>query len=332
VTVRAVLRTMSRVHKQSVSKSEEGRRLDTVTTVLFPELTRSQAQRLIREGLITVGGKGAKCSHKVSAGDEVTFVEPDPAPSFLKPEEMGLDIVYEDTHLVVVNKPPGLVVHPGAGVKSGTLVNALLAHCGDLSGIGGVLRPGIVHRLDKGTSGLLVVAKTDQAHVGLARQIAERKAKRRYLAVVWGIVGDDRGEIEAPVARSSHHRKKMAVDWKRGKRAVTRFEVVERFVFASLLNLLLETGRTHQIRVHLSHRGHPVFGDPQYGGRTKALSRLGGTQRSAAARMLAAMERPALHAAELSFVHPVGGEQLSFEAPPPSDILELLGELRSESP
>ncbi len=322
---------MSRVQTKTVPRTEEGKRLDAVVTLLFRELTRSQAQRLVREGLVTLDGHAAKCSHKVKAGDTITLVEPEPAPSLMQPEEIPLDIVYEDRHLLVVNKAPGMVVHPGAGVRSGTLVNALLGHCKDLSGIGGVLRPGIVHRLDKGTSGLLVVAKTDQAHVGLAGQIASREARRSYLAVVWGVVREDGGEIKAPIARSSHHRKKMAVDERRGRKAVTRFEVLERFSFTSLVTALLETGRTHQIRVHFSYRGHPVFGDPQYGGRTRALSRLSGSQRSAASEMLRSIQRPALHAAALSFVHPVTGDQLSFEAKPPSDIIEVLRILRTES-
>ena len=205
----------------------------------------------------------------------------------------------------------------------------VLAHCKDLSGIGGVVRPGIVHRLDKGTSGLLVVAKTDQAHLSLAKQIAQRVVTRKYLVIVWGLPEENSGKIEAPIARHRKQRKKMAVDWQRGKKAVTRFSVLERFSLASYLSASLETGRTHQIRVHFSHVGHPVLGDPQYGGRTKALSRFGGEKRKEASRLLCLIDRPALHAATLGFKHPISGEPLSFEAPLPDDILELLAALRS---
>jgi len=322
---------MPDVQERSVPPEEAGKRLDAAIPALFPRLTRSQAQRLIREGRVTVGGRVVKGSHKVKAGDEIVLSLPEPAPSALKPEQIPLDVLFEDEHLIVVNKPAGMVVHPGAGVKSGTLVNALLAHCKDLSGIGGVVRPGIVHRLDKGTSGLLVAAKTDEAHLNLARQISSREAVRQYLAVVWGVVGDDRGRIEAPIGRSAHHRKKMAVDSRRGRQAATKYEVLERFRFATLVSATLETGRTHQIRVHFSHLGHPVFGDPQYGGRTKAASWLGGSDRKAASELLRMIDRPALHAAALRFAHPVTGRLLSFEARPPSDIMKLLDSLRKGS-
>ncbi len=305
--------------------------MDATVVSLFPGLSRSQAQRLIREGRVTAGGGELKSSHRVKAGEEIMLCLPEPGPSALMPETIPLDVLFEDEHLIVVNKPAGMVVHPGAGVQSGTLVNALLGHCTDLSGIGGVLRPGIVHRLDKGTSGLMVAAKTDQAHVNLARQIASREAVRRYLAVVWGIVRDDEGRIEAPIGRSVHDRKKMTVDARRGRQAATRFQVLERFRFATLVSASLETGRTHQIRVHFSHLGHPVFGDPQYGGRTKAASRLSGNDRKTAAELLRIVDRPALHAAALSFAHPATGRLLSFKAEPPSDIMRLLDALRRES-
>jgi 23S rRNA pseudouridine1911/1915/1917 synthase len=320
---------MCKTLKKTVSQDSEGERLDSVITDLFPRVTRSQAQRLIRKGDIRVDDRPVKCSYKVRVGEEVSLTMREPEPSVLTAEPIPLDIRFEDRYIVVVNKPPGLVVHPGAGVKHGTLVNALLAHCTDLSGIGGVLRPGIVHRLDKGTSGLLVVAKTDRAHVGLARQIAERKVKRRYCVVVWGEPGEDSGKIDAPIARDRRHRKKMAVDRQRGKRAVTHFSVVERFSFASYLSASLETGRTHQVRVHLSETGNPVFGDPQYGGRTKALGRLSGSRRKAASHFLRLIQRPALHAVELSFEHPVSGEAVSVEAHVPPDMVELLEALRS---
>jgi 23S rRNA pseudouridine1911/1915/1917 synthase len=319
---------MPKILKKNIPHTAEGKRLDVVVPALFPQVTRSQAQRLIREGNIKICGETAKSSHKVKAGEEVMLILMEPRASVHEPEPIPLDILFEDKYIVVVNKPPGLVVHPGAGVKSGTLVNALLAHCGDLSGIGGVLRPGIVHRLDKGTSGLLVAAKTDQAHVSLASQIAQREVSRKYFVIVWGLLEEDSGRIEAPIARHRKHRKRMAVDWQRGKKAITRFSVLERLSFASYVLASLETGRTHQIRVHFSHLGHPVFGDPQYGGRTKALSKLSGERRKAASHLLRLIERPALHAVKLTFKHPITGELLSFEAPLPVDILELLEALR----
>ncbi|UCF78932.1 MAG: RluA family pseudouridine synthase [Candidatus Eiseniibacteriota bacterium] len=320
---------MTSVIRKKVPRDRAGERLDATVPFLFPHVTRSQARRMIREELIRVQERPAKCSHRVRAGEEVTLVVRAPERSVLAPEPIPLDIRYEDRYIVVVNKPPGLVVHPGAGVKSGTLVNALLAHCRDLSGIGGVMRPGIVHRLDKGTSGLLAVAKTDQAHVGLAKQIADREVERKYLVIVWGLPGEDSGTIEAPISRDRRHRKKMAVDRQRGRNAVTHFSVLERFHFASYLSASLETGRTHQVRVHLSHVGHPVFGDPQYGGRTKALGKMSGSKRKAAACLLRLIQRPALHAVKLSFRHPVGGETVSVDAPLPPDMTELLGALRS---
>ena len=320
---------MHKVLTKNIPHASEGKRLDVVVSELFPQITRSQARRLIMEGNIRVGGRAAKCSHKVKPGEIVNVVLAEPKPGVHVPEPIPLDIAYEDRYIVVVNKPPGLVVHPGAGVRSGTLVNALLSHCGDLSGIGGVLRPGIVHRLDKGTSGLLVAAKTDQAHLSLARQIARREVARTYRAVVWGLLGEDRGRIEAPIARHRKRRKDMAVDWQRGRKAITHFSVLDRFVFATYASVCLETGRTHQIRVHFSHMGHPVFGDAQYGGRTKALSNLGGEKRNLAARLLHLIDRPALHAVALKFRHPVSGEPLSFEAPLPADMVKLLEALRS---
>lgn len=322
---------MTRILKKNAPHNAEGKRLDSIVSTLFAPLTRSQAQRLIREGNVRVGGKPVKCSHKVKVGEEILLLIREPETSALKPESIPLDIPFEDRYIVVVNKPPGLVVHPGAGVKSGTLVNALLAHCRDLSGIGGVMRPGIVHRLDKGTSGLLVVAKTDQAHISLAERIARREVERKYRCIVWGMIEENSGKIEAPISRDRKHRKKMAVDWRRGKKAITSFSVLERFSFASYVSASLETGRTHQVRVHFSELGHPVLGDPLYGGRTKALSKLGNSRRKAASHLLHLIQRPALHAAELTFEHPVSGERLSFQVPLPPDILEVLEALRSSS-
>ncbi|MFH0778858.1 MAG: RluA family pseudouridine synthase [Candidatus Eisenbacteria bacterium] len=319
---------MSEIFKETVPHCADGERIDHVIPSLVPRLTRSQAQRLVRQGSVTLNGKVVKCSHRVRRGDELAVCIPEPEKSHLEPEHIPLHVVFEDRDIVVVNKPAGLVVHPGAGVKSGTLVNALLAHCEGLSSVGGVVRPGIVHRLDKGTSGLLVVAKTDAAHVRLSAQIAQRKVTRKYCLVAWGQLDRDSGRIEAPISRHRTQRKRMAVDWRRGKEAVTVFTVLERFSFATYVQAALETGRTHQIRVHFSSGGHPVFGDAQYGGRTRALSRLAGTERNRALRLLKLIDRPALHAAVLGFEHPITGGTLSFEAPLPSDMLGLLEALR----
>jgi 23S rRNA pseudouridine1911/1915/1917 synthase len=252
---------------------------------------------------------------------------------------MALAIVYEDRDLIVVDKPKGLAVHPGPGHASGTLVNALIAHCGaSLSGIGGVRRPGIVHRIDKDTTGLLVVAKTDRAHQGLAEQFAahgtDGRLRRGYRAIVWGVPGRPRGTIEAHLARSAANRTRIAVvraESSSGRRAVTHYEVLERFgaparPVASLLRLVLETGRTHQVRVHLAHIGHPLLGDPSYGAGHKASARrLGAPARAA----LAALGRQALHATELAFVHPVSSRRLAFESPLPPDMAQLVAALRA---
>ena len=251
----------------------------------------------------------------------------DPTP---KPEAIPLEILFEDDHLIVIDKPAGLVVHPAAGHWSGTLVNALLAHCGDsLSGIGGVRRPGIVHRLDKDTSGVMVVAKTDRAHRKLARQFAdhgrEGDLERRYRAIVWGVPARPKGLIEAPIGRKRDHRQKMAVDWQGGKDAVTHFSVRESFACdgtpcAGLLDLRLETGRTHQIRVHMTHLGHPLIGDPLYGQGFKSKER---TLPEGAQKAIAALGRQALHAAQLGFAHPETGEICRFESALPEDMASL---------
>jgi 23S rRNA pseudouridine1911/1915/1917 synthase len=255
---------------------------------------------------------------------------PPPEPASPEAQHIPLNIVFEDEHLIVIDKPAGLVVHPAAGHRSGTLVNALIAHCGaSLSGIGGVMRPGIVHRLDKDTSGLLVVAKTDQAHRGLAEQFAEHgrdgRLERVYLALVWGVPERYRGTIEASLARSASNRQKIAVSRATtARRAVTRYEVKKDFGVASLVECRLETGRTHQIRVHLAHAGHPLLGDQTYGkGFASSASRLSEEARQA----LAALGRQALHAAVLGFEHPVTGEPMRFTSPPPADFARLLSAL-----
>jgi 23S rRNA pseudouridine1911/1915/1917 synthase len=292
--------------------------------------TRAQIQRLLRSGSILVDGRPVKPSYRTRGGEQVLVTIPDPEPARMVAQPIPLNIVYEDRYLLVVDKPPGMVVHPGSGVREGTLANALLAHCKDLSGIGGVVRPGIVHRLDKGTSGLMVVAKDDRTHLVLSEALKAREVRRIYRAVVWGIP-DDAATIETLIGRSFRDRKKMAVLKRTGRPAVTSFRVTERFGFASALEVRLETGRTHQIRVHLAHVGHPVFGDPTYGGRRRRFGSLSRSQMEEARGLLDLIDRQALHAAHLSFVHPGTGKRMDFKAPVPQDMEMLLSALRRRS-
>jgi 23S rRNA pseudouridine1911/1915/1917 synthase len=257
----------------------------------------------------------------------VVVTIPDPEPARMIAETIPLDILHEDRYLLVVDKPPGMVVHPGSGVRQGTLANALLAHCDDLSGIGGVVRPGIVHRLDKGTSGLIVVAKDDRTHLALSEALKAREVTRTYEAIVWGEPRET-GKIETLIGRSLRDRKKMAVLKRTGRTAITSFRVVERFAFAARLEVRLETGRTHQIRVHLAHVGHPVFGDPTYGGRRRKYGSLSSSTMEEARGLLELIGRQALHAARLSFVHPGTGKRMDFKAPVPQDMGRLISALR----
>jgi 23S rRNA pseudouridine1911/1915/1917 synthase len=314
-------------------------RLDRALAQAWPDLSRSRLQALIRDGRVVVNGTAATDpKQKVGAGAAIALDLPLTAPAEPRGEAIALSVVYEDDDLVVIDKPAGLVVHPAAGHDSGTLVNALIAHCGDsLSGIGGVKRPGIVHRLDKDTSGLLVVAKNDRAHQSLAAQFADHgrtgPLERAYLALVWGAPMRSHGSVEAPLGRSSHNREKMAVvPADRGRYAITRYAVEETLPagakepVACLIRCELETGRTHQIRVHMANLGHPLLGDGLYGAgfRTKA-NRLTQAQQEA----LRALNRQALHAAVLGFEHPATGESLRFEGPLPADMAALLEALRS---
>lgn len=285
-------------------------------------LSRERVKALLAEGFISVGGKTAtQPSLKLAGNTPFEINLPPAAPATAEPQDIPLEVVFEDDYLIVIDKPAGLVVHPAAGNLDGTLVNALLHHCqGQLSGIGGVARPGIVHRIDKDTSGLLVVAKTDQAHEGLARQFAAHSIVRSYRAVVSGIPRVSSGRIEGAIGRSSTNRKKMAlVEEGRGKHAVTHYTVLEPLKSASLVECRLETGRTHQVRVHMSSIGHPLLGDPAYGRTPSSLRPL-----------LDELEfrRQALHAAELGFVHPVTTETVQFFSPIPADMATLIGELR----
>ncbi len=294
-----------------------GWRLDRALASAVPALSRERLKTLIRSGAVEEEGRaGRDPALKVKGGERLRVAVPEARPAHNEPQDIPLSIVFEDEHLLVVDKPAGLVVHPAAGTLDGTLVNALLHHCaGRLSGIGGVARPGIVHRIDKDTSGLLVVAKTDVAHEGLARQFAAHSIDRRYLAIVTGLPKASEGTIDAPLARSATNRKKIAiVEGQRGKRAVTHWKRLEALRDSALVECRLETGRTHQVRVHMASIGHPLLGDPVYGraGKThgNVLKELG-------------FHRQALHAAELGFTHPVTKNRLSFSSPMPPDIQEL---------
>jgi 23S rRNA pseudouridine1911/1915/1917 synthase len=314
-----------------------GQRLDKVLALALADMSRARLQALIAEGAVTIDGRLAgNASEKVVAGAVLAVVLPPPAAALPQGEAIRLTVVHEDAHLIVIDKPAGIVVHPAAGHATGTLVNALIAHCGDsLSGIGGVKRPGIVHRLDKDTSGLLVVAKTDAAHRALAAQFAAHGAdgqlQRRYMALSWGDPGRAQGVVDAPLARSTQNRLKIAVT-AGGRRAVTHWRAAARFragddVLVSQLDLDLETGRTHQIRVHMAHIGHPLLGDAVYGaGFATRARRLG----SLSAAALQSLGRQALHAAVLGFVHPATGRPLRFESPWPAEIALVVQALGQE--
>lgn len=322
-----------------VGEAEAGSRLDKLLAQRVTTLSRARIQALIRSGNVTGPGGGTigDGSYRVKPGETFTINVPEAEPAEPEGEDIALDVVYEDGDVIVINKPAHLVVHPAAGHSSGTLVNALIAHCGSsLSGIGGVKRPGIVHRLDKGTSGLLVVAKNDAAHKALSEQFAahgaDEKMHRAYLALVWGKPLRPRGVISARLDRSRSNRTKIAVvTGESGRHAVTHYEVLETFNTpageVSLLRLELETGRTHQIRVHLAHIGHPVLGDATYGSGFKAKTTKLSEEAVAA---LDALHRQALHAAELGFEHPRTKKPLAFEAPLPSDMKALLEALSSD--
>jgi 23S rRNA pseudouridine1911/1915/1917 synthase len=314
----------------TVTAAEAGLRLDRFLQAHAPELSRTRLQALIAAGEVRLDGAGARAGQRLRAGSAVTVRVPPPAPDRLVPEPIPLAVVYEDAAVLVVDKPPGLVVHPGAGHATGTLVHALLAHCGPgLAGVGGVRRPGIVHRLDRGTSGLLVVAKTDAAHQALTRQLRVRSVERQYVALVHGRLAHAEGLVEAAIGRHPVDRRRMAVRAAGGRPAVTRFRVTGRFVAPAPLTLLevrLGTGRTHQIRVHLAHLGHPVVGDPVYRRRGPAP---GGPELAA---RVAALGGHALHAAGLGFAHPETGAPLRFEAPLPAPFAALLDWLRARNP
>ncbi len=305
-----------------------GQRLDAFLAAALDGLSRTRIQALVKQGAVSDGdGRTvASLSIKVAAGQRFTIDVPPPAPARPEPQRIPLVIAYEDDHLIVIDKPSGLVVHPAPGSPDGTLVNALLAHCGEsLSGIGGVARPGIVHRIDKETSGLLVVAKSDAAHAGLAAQFAEHSIERRYTALAWGELRPLSGRIDADIGRDPAHRTRMAVRRDGGRTARTYYTVMERYSgLLSLIECRLATGRTHQIRVHLAHRGNPLVGDYLYGGRRHLPQPWRDTAPAAAVESFG---RQALHAARLGFVHPVTGEALSFRAALPQDFAALVSVL-----
>lgn len=298
-------------------------RLDIYLTRQVQNATRTKVQRAIGEGLVRVNGKPVRPSHLVSPGEIIEVILPHPPHPQAVAEDIPLDIVYEDEDLLVVNKPAGMVTHPAYGNYTGTLVNALLHHTGSLSSVNTEMRPGIVHRLDKDTTGLLVVAKNDRAHQMLAKQFVRRTVDREYWAIVWGRFKDKSGTIEAALARSKRDRKKVTVSAD-GKPAVTEYRVLETFAFLTLLALKLRTGRTHQIRVHLAHAGHPVFGDPTYGGRSPSWGGLTGKDARQAVALLKTIQRQALHARTIGFTHPVTANRVIFESPLPEDMLFVL--------
>lgn len=302
----------------SYKVEDSGIRLDVFLSAEHAEYSRSHVQKLISDGKVTVNGKARKANFKLSAGDVVEMEIPDAVEVEVLPEDIPLDVLYEDKDIIVVNKARGMVVHPAAGVFTGTLVNALLYHCTDLSGINGELRPGIVHRLDKDTSGVMVAAKSDRAHVSLAQQIKDKEAKRVYQAVVYGNIKEEAGIIKGDIGRHPVDRKRMAIVAENGKPAVTHFKVLERFGDYTLVECRLETGRTHQIRVHMTSIGHPLVGDPKYG-----------TGQSGKRRDSFSIQGQALHSKTLTLMHPVTGEELSFDTELPEDMQKILRKLRN---
>jgi 23S rRNA pseudouridine1911/1915/1917 synthase len=306
---------MDNKYEYSVELTDNPERVDVWVAKKMESISRSFIKKLILDEKILVNGIPVKANYRLSQGDVVSVMMPTPKPLEINPQNILLDILYEDDYLVVVNKPKGMVVHPAPGNYERTLVNALLFHCKNLSGINGVLRPGIVHRIDKDTSGILVVAKTDEAHRGLSGQFKAHTVTRRYTALVHGTMREETGVIEAPIGRHPVERKKMAVTQKNSKDAKTSFKVIERFKDFTLVEASLATGRTHQIRVHMAFIGHPVVGDPKYAGNRRALGLIG----------------QALHAGILGFNHPVTGDYMEFSAPIPKDFKNVLVMLRSQA-
>ena len=302
-------------------------RIDVYLTHQIQNATRNKVRSAIDAGAVLVNGKKVKASHAIAPGEVIDITLPHPPRSVAKAEDIPIDIVFEDDQLLIVNKSAGMVSHPAYGNYTGTLVNALLHHCNALSTVNTETRPGIVHRLDKDTTGLMVVAKNDVAHHFLAKQFSRRTISREYWAIVWGKFREPMGTIEASLGRSKKDRKKVTVT-AGGKHAVTDYEVLKEFDFLSLIRLKLRTGRTHQIRVHLAHIGHPVFGDPTYGGRGHTWGGLGGQRALQAQNLLKLIARQALHAKTIGFVHPTTREQVQFDSDLPADMQDVLGRLK----
>jgi 23S rRNA pseudouridine1911/1915/1917 synthase len=313
---------MEEIRRFTFEPGRSAERLDRFLADSLPELTRSQVKKLIDDGRVLLGGAPAKAGEKLKGGESLAITLPAAVPAEAQPEAILLRVLYEDRHLIVIDKPAGMVVHPAPGHQGGTLVNALLHHCQDLAGIGGELRPGIVHRLDKDTSGVMVAAKDDLTLNALARQFKAHSINRRYLALVHGLVPADRGTVDQPIGRHTTERKKMSGKTRSGRRAVTHWRVLRRFDRdrLTLVELTLETGRTHQIRVHFSEMNHPVAGDPVYGSSSRAQSLTDPDLR----RRLLALHRQALHARVLGFIHPASGTYMEFESPLPEDLRAIL--------
>lgn len=320
---------MNRTIDLSVPPEGAGQRVDRWLAKARIGLSRNRVQTLIEAGRVSVNGRAARPALRLKPADRVVVEVPPRRSSRLEPEARPLAIVHEDEALLVLEKPAGLVVHPGAGVQSGTLVHALLHHAPAIATVGGEGRPGIVHRLDRDTSGLLVVAKTEAAYLALVEAIRERRVTRIYQALVWGDPGPNHGSIELPVGRDPRDRKRMAVVHRGGRPARTGWRVLERFGVATLLEARLDTGRTHQIRVHMAAVRHPVLGDPVYGGRARKSLSLRPSERSLADALLRLMRRQALHAATLELSHPASGRPLRFESPLPEDFVRALELLRA---
>jgi pseudouridine synthase, RluA family len=301
------------VIKIAVEEEYERQRLDKFLSLKMSDYSRSQIQDMIKKGNVSLNDKILKSSYKVVNGDNIEVIIDDPISTDILPEDIPLNIVYEDSDVIVVNKPSGMIVHPSSGIYSQTLVNALLYHCHDLSGINGVQRPGIVHRIDKETSGLLMVAKNDKAHQSLSEQLANHTVTRRYVALVHGVIPHDYGRIEAPIGRDVKDRQKMCCTDKNSKEAITNFKVLERFENMTLVECRLETGRTHQIRVHMAYIGYPVYGDPKYGKRKDDIT-----------------YGQYLHAKILGFIHPSTNEEMLFDSELPDYFKEKINELRSD--
>lgn len=310
---------------QAIAK-DQGKRLDQFLSESHLNLSRSQAKRIIQERMVFLNQKQAKPSSHLKAGDIVSGMIPEPKPISLQPEPIPLTILYEDPSIIVIDKPAGMVVHPAYGNPSGTLVNALLYHCKDLMGIHGSIRPGIVHRLDKGTSGVMVVAKDDQAYHQLTKQFKNRMVEKSYLAIVYGRFNQDEGLIDAPIGRHLSQRKRMSTRTRKGKAAITRWKVMERLDGFTLLEVFPHTGRTHQIRVHLSSMGHPLLGDPLYGRKGKP----GALGDPLFREWVRRMNRQALHSYRLGFIHPRTGERVYFISPIPEDMKSILSFLRKQ--